>query len=126
METPFDIPGTIVTPDGDIPLAIHSSTSFRDRLVGLIGRDGAGEGHAMLFPGCRSLHTCFMRSRIDVMWLAAPDDDGLMACTGIVRSLVPWRLAIAPPCTRSALELDAGALDGLVPGSLAVALGDVS
>ena len=41
-----------------------------DRLLGLLPRVGLDPEEAMVFPGCSSLHTFFMRFAIDVAFLA--------------------------------------------------------
>src|SRR5438477_1108181 len=44
--------------------------SFRTRLVGLALRR-APPRHALLIPGCRSVHTFGMRFALDLVWLDA-------------------------------------------------------
>ncbi len=75
------------------------------RAVGLIGRRGLKEGHALVFPferrRTRRIHTVGVRAAIDVVW-----------CVGnrvsLVRTLPAWRgLASAPADT--VVELPAGA-----------------
>ena len=56
----------------------------------------------MLFPGTRSVHTHFMRFRIDVVFL---DDERRIVAIRL--SLQPWRMASAKGA-RSVLELAAG------------------
>ena len=43
------------------------ATSFKDRLLGLIGKVNIDYG--MLFPRCNSIHTFFMKEPIDVVGL---------------------------------------------------------
>lgn len=39
------------------------------RMVGLLGRSRLGAGEAMVFARCGSIHTCFMRFPIDVLFV---------------------------------------------------------
>ena len=43
--------------------------SFRQRIVGLLGRSELPAGEALVFPSCRSIHTIGMRFAIDVIYL---------------------------------------------------------
>lgn len=61
--------------------------SFGWRLRGLIGRD-FDPFDALVFPRAGSIHMCFMRRALDVIFL---DRDGRVVKT--VAGLRPWRLA---------------------------------
>jgi len=74
------------------------------RRRGLLGRDGLASGSGMLIRPCSSVHTCFMRFPIDVVFL---DRDGLVR--RIVARMVPWRLARGGGPAWQTLELPAGA-----------------
>ncbi len=56
-------------------------------------------------PGCRSIHTCFMRGPIDIAFL---DSEGNVV--GQHESLGPWRVRIARRPADSVIELPAGFL----------------
>ena len=43
------------------------------RLVGLLSRASLAPGDALLFPRCNSIHTCFMRFPIDVVFVRSLD-----------------------------------------------------
>jgi hypothetical protein len=73
-----------------------------ERMRGLLGRDGLAPGEGMLFPGCSSIHTCFMRFAIDVVYL-----DAERRTVKIVERLKPWRLSGCRGA-RDTLELAAG------------------
>lgn len=60
--------------------------SFYMRLMGLMGKPSFSKDKAMLFKGHPSIHTCFMRFPIDVVFL---DKD--MVVTDIIEDLKPWR-----------------------------------
>lgn len=47
----------------------HVADSFVTRLIGLMGRAQLGEGEALWFPRCSSVHTWFMRMPLDIVFL---------------------------------------------------------
>lgn len=73
------------------------------RVVGLLGRRAFSEGEAMIFPRCRSIHTCGMAFPIDVVFLR-----GELAVKLISR-LGAWRVAWARGAD-TVIELPAGAI----------------
>ncbi len=79
---------------------------FFTRLLGWqFRRLPAGEG--LLLVPCRSIHTCFMRGAIDVVFLG---DGGEVL--SVRRHLRPWRAAAGPRGTRAILEVPAGEAPG--------------
>lgn len=52
------------------------------QVKGLIGRQRVDEGYAMVFPGCKQVHTFFMRFPIDVVFV---NKENVVIC--IVNSL---------------------------------------
>lgn len=83
----------------DVEVAIH----FWERAIGLLGRKSLEKGRGLLLMPCASIHTCFMRFPIDVVFLG---DAGRV--TGRVTQVAPFRFVVAPAGTRSVLELAAG------------------
>ncbi len=83
-------------------LRLIRATTFLARLTGLLAMPRIGHGEALLLRPCASVHTCFMRYAIDVVYL-----DRGERIVKIVPSLLPWRLSF---CRRaqSTLELAAG------------------
>jgi hypothetical protein len=77
------------------------------RLRGLLGRDGLPKGGGMLFERCASIHTCFMRFSLDVIYMS-----GDLVVRKVVRRLRPWRISACPGAW-CVVELAAGALDGV-------------
>jgi hypothetical protein len=73
------------------------------RLRGLLGR----APQPILLAPARSVHTCFMRFPIDVVFL-----DEELRVVKVVRALAPWRFAGARGAT-AVLELPAGGAAGL-------------
>jgi uncharacterized membrane protein (UPF0127 family) len=83
------------------------------RLCGLLALPPLAAGQALLLSPCNSVHTCFMRYRIDVVFI-----DRVGRVIKLVEALKPWRAAGAIGAAHT-LELAAGqALAfGLTPGA---------
>jgi uncharacterized protein len=94
-------------------LEFFFARSFFARLGGLLARPRLRDGQAFVLAPCSSVHTCFMRYAIDVVFI-----DGEGCVLKLVERLVPWRGAA---CWRAhaAIELGAGQAHahGLVPGA---------
>jgi hypothetical protein len=72
------------------------------RLRGLLGKRGLGPGEGLLIRPAGSVHTCFMRFPIDVVFL-----DRDLHVIDVVHELRPWRMA-GRRGARAVLELAAG------------------
>jgi len=83
-------------------LTVYRAESFRQRLLGLLARPPLVTGEALLLSPCNSVHSCFMRYPIDVVFL-----DRECRVLRIVEALQPWRALV---CRRAhaVLELSAG------------------
>jgi uncharacterized protein len=94
-------------------LELIVARSFFDRLGGLIARPRLRDGQALVLAPCSSVHTCFMRYAIDVVFI-----DGEGRVLKLVERLEPWRAA---GCRRAhaAIELGAGQarVHGVVQGA---------
>ena len=86
--------------DGKVLASIEVAESSRDRLRGLLGRDGV-EGALLLRPA-RSVHTLGMRFAIDVAFL----DPSLTVVRTV--SMRPWRVGRPVFAAKSVLEAEAG------------------
>ena len=84
---------------------VRVARGFFDRALGLMFSKGMGGFDGLLLEPCRSVHTCFMRYPIDVVFL-----DGGMRVVGLVRRMPPWRMTRLHPGAVRALELMGGAL----------------
>ena len=82
---------------------VRAATRFHERLFGLMGRAPLGPGVALWLAPCASIHTCFMRFAIDVVFL-----DATGAILRVARDVRPWRLAWAPRGTHSVVEVQSG------------------
>lgn len=72
------------------------------RLRGLLGRRPLGEGQGLLLRPAAAIHTWFMRSPIDAVFL-----DRQFVVVGVAANVRPWRLA-GRRGARAVLELAAG------------------
>jgi uncharacterized protein len=73
------------------------------QLLGWCFRRSPPPGEALLLPGCRAIHTAFMRFPIDLLYLR----DGWVVA--LRANLPPWRVSFGPAAS-DALELPAGTL----------------
>jgi uncharacterized membrane protein (UPF0127 family) len=48
---------------------VQLADNFMTRLKGLLGRTGLKSDEALIIQPCKSVHTCFMRFPIDVIFL---------------------------------------------------------
>lgn len=96
-----------------VPLVWWAAT-FRERLVGLMGRAGLPSGEGMVFADCSAIHTCGMRFDLDIVFF----DKEWRICR-IARRVRPWRMRIATGA-RHVLEMASGgaAAAGLRVGSV--------
>lgn len=83
-------------------MRIHTATRFRERLLGLLARPRLQPGEALLLRPCNSVHTCFMRYELDIVFV---DAEGVVL--KLVTGLRPWRAA-ACWSAKATLELAAG------------------
>jgi uncharacterized protein len=58
---------------------------------------------ALFLPRCSSIHTCFMRGPIDVVFV-----DREQRVVGLRERVRPWRFIAGPNASHSVLELPAG------------------
>jgi uncharacterized membrane protein (UPF0127 family) len=85
---------------------VEQATNIWSRFRGLMGRRDLS-GVRLWFPRCASIHTCFMRGAIDVVFL-----DGDNVVVSLHPELKPWRV-VAAPSARSVLELSPGGIHDL-------------
>ena len=85
---------------------------FWSRLVGLQFRRVLPSDAGLLLVPCNSVHTCFVRFPVDVVFLA-----GNGSVLAIRQNLRPWRLAIGPRKSHAAIELVAGSAN-VQPGEV--------
>ncbi len=93
---------TIAGREGVLLERARTALTGWERFRGLMLRKELPAGEGLLIPECRSIHMCFMRFPIDVVYL-----DGENRVVKIVHALKPWRLSVCLKA-RSVLETPAG------------------
>lgn len=79
---------------------VRRADGFWERLSGLALR--RAPAHALLIPGCRSVHTWGMRFALDLVWL-----DATGAVIRVDRAVGPWRVRSCRGAS-AVLEVPAG------------------
>ena len=93
--------------DGGRPVAdADLADTALPRMIGLLGRNGLAPGDGLVLTPCNSIHTCFMRFAIDVVFL-----DRAGTVLRAVASLPPFRYAWGGLRAKTTIELPAGSLD---------------
>ncbi|OFW03941.1 MAG: hypothetical protein A3H96_15980 [Acidobacteria bacterium RIFCSPLOWO2_02_FULL_67_36] len=75
------------------------------RLRGLLGRDGLAAGDGLVIDPCSSVHTCFMRFPIDLLFI---DRDGRVLRAA--ENVGPFRFVSGGRGARRTIELPAGTI----------------
>lgn len=88
---------------------------FWSRLVGLQFRRSLAAGQGLLLTPCSSIHTCFMRFAIDLVWL-----DEAQRVVELSPNIAPWRFVIPARSARAVVELPAGSALPAVGEQLAI------
>jgi len=69
-------------------LTVQVADSFFSRLCGLMGTAVLPEGRGLLLVNCNSIHMCFMRYALDVVYLSRSGH-----ILKIVGNVCPWRIS---------------------------------
>lgn len=77
-------------PREESTLCVEVADSFLRRFLGLMGRKDIGMSRALFLSPCTSVHMCFMRFAIDVVYLKRGTDGGDWRTVKVVRRLRPW------------------------------------
>lgn len=77
--------------------------SLLDKGLGLMFRKELPPGSALVLSGTRSIHTCFMRFPIDVVFLGPG-----LEVVRLYQSMPPWRFSAIVWRSRCVVELPAG------------------
>lgn len=104
--------------DGHVVLSdVQVADTFWARFRGLMGRAPALFTHSLLIEPCSSVHTCFMRFPIDVVFLS---ESGLVLRT--LAAMKPWRFSPVVVGAKSVLECPVGTIEScaLRPGDVVV------
>ena len=83
-------------------LQINRAVTFAARAQGLIGKAALTSETGLWISPCNSVHTCFMRGAIDVVFISKTG-----VVLRVVENLTPWRFAMRAKAV-SVLELKSG------------------
>ncbi len=89
---------------------VEVADTFFKRFKGLMGRKSIDDKAGMLFYGCSSIHSFFMRFTIDVVYLSKD-----FTVVG-VETIAPWRIGRIFKGARNVLELAQGAAKDIKEG----------
>ncbi|MFZ5648170.1 MAG: DUF192 domain-containing protein [Bacillota bacterium] len=84
---------------------VEIADGFAGRLVGLIGKEKDLEGVALMLKPCNSIHTFFMRTPIDVVFL-----DRLGMVIYSIEEMRPFKFSGIIKGARTVVELSPGAI----------------
>ncbi|MCO4792894.1 MAG: DUF192 domain-containing protein [Bacteriovoracaceae bacterium] len=84
---------------------VKVADGFVTRLIGLMFSKSLVGFDALLIKPCNSIHTCFMRYNIDVIFL-----DKNMTVVKIIREIKPWRMTWIYFKSHQVLEMAGGTL----------------
>jgi uncharacterized protein len=88
------------------------ASSFISRLIGLMFREKMVGFDSLMIESCNSIHTCFMRYPIDVMFINKENK-----IIKIIRNIKPWRMTGMYFKANKVLELPEGTIsEGIVEG----------
>lgn len=105
----FESPGELRFADGrGVALSVHVARGFVDRFLGLMGQPTIPSRAAMAFPRCTSIHMFHMKTAIDAIWVARPDEDGVAPVLRVDRCLKPGAIAFGPAGSWGVVELSPG------------------
>lgn len=88
---------------------IEVATSMVRRTVGLMFRKEMGEIDGLLVERCNSVHSCFQRFPMDVIFLSRDN-----TVVKVIRSMKTWRFTLMYFGAVRALELPAGSVPHFV------------
>ena len=94
-------------------LRVEVADSFLRRFLGLMGRKSMEPFCALLLSPCSSVHMCFMRFAIDVVYLKRETDGGDWRVVKVVRGLRPWIGMSACLGADAVLEMKSGEAERL-------------
>jgi uncharacterized protein len=89
-----------------LPIHIIQATGFWQRFCGLMLANALPHDQALLIQHCSSVHTCFMRFAIDVVYL-----NEQMLIVKLDRNVPPWRMRWGGKGAQHTLEMSAGGID---------------
>jgi len=89
---------------------VERADTFMSRLLGLMFRRQLPKGHTLWLTSGNSIHTCFMRFSIDLIFV-----DSALKVVKVVEDVKPYRMVWPVWSAHSVFELPAGALKEVPP-----------
>ena len=86
---------------------VRWATTPWTRFWGLMGRAPLPAGEALVLPGVKGVHTCFVRCALDLVFY-----DRAQVVVGVSHMLPPWHLSAYVRRAAGVIELPAGAASG--------------
>ena len=93
---------------------VRVADSYFTRLKGLMFRKELEEGEGLLLKNCSSIHCCFMKFPIDVVYI----NDKMIVMK--VETVRPWRVGSIVRGAKHVLELAEGTASGLKTGDMLI------
>ncbi len=96
---------------------VRVTKTAKERMRGLLGRDGLDPGEALYISPCTSIHSFFMRFVFDAAFVAR---DG--SVLHVISRMKKWRISKIVPRAAGVLELAEGVLEntGTIKGDILV------
>jgi len=82
------------------------ANGFFDRLLGLMFKQNMNDFDSMLFMYSMSIHTCFMKFNLDIIFLDASNN-----IIKIISNMKPWRMTGIYLKSSKVIEFKAGTID---------------
>lgn len=89
---------------------VSVADSFFTRFLGLMGKKDLQKGEGLLLKQCSSIHTCFMKFAIDVVYF----DKNYKVL--YIETVFPWRVGKIVKGAKNILELPQNSATGLIVG----------
>ncbi len=94
-------------PSQQMVAQVSRADGWWTRGLGLMGRRGLPARTGLWLPGVASVHTCFVRFPLDLLFL-----DREMRAVRLASHVRPWRLLVSASGAYHTIELSAGTLVG--------------
>jgi uncharacterized membrane protein (UPF0127 family) len=94
----------MIAPNRALFQEVDLADTFFKRFIGWMGKRNVSEEEGLLLIPCKSVHTCFMRFPVDVLFI---DVSGKVV--HIIERLKPWRFSPVVKQAVAVLEISAGA-----------------
>jgi uncharacterized membrane protein (UPF0127 family) len=84
---------------------VDLANTFIKRFKGWMGKSNVSDGEGLLLLPCKSVHTCFMRFNIDVLFI-----DSAGKVVHMIEQMKPWRFSPVVKKAAAVLEITGGSI----------------